>query len=599
MKKPRKSKANGQNQDQQQHDETQPGTAGEANPPAEGAGDQPAGEAPADAPDAANANDQTESSTSLPAVTGQNPSTEMTAAPGDSLVIVPRHIAREDDRRAKRRALFNSVCNKAANMTGRMAMTSMLKIAGASLAVGAGASALGVAAAGIALAGVGSAVYTYGSESYKEYRARKAQGEDVTFFNVLRQTNETRTRRALTSLACGVAFGALGAYLMQSDMVQWAVEKASPVIHGWISSAAGFFGLGTPSADDVASAVPATDAAPVHVAPAAPAADAPAVEAPAPHVAAAAPHAAPAPVHAAPADVAPADVSAEVEVHVETTGASEVNVDVNVNINADIDATAVAEAASVSSADVAADPLAAGLAQAHLGSLHGASAQSLKDAAHSILRMDSIDAADRIAMARALAQEAAERGNAQAVTFLTDLPKVEAAFGLEPSAVPDVATVAAAAPAPDAVVAAAPAPVDIAAAAPVELPEVTLAPGADTAATVVTDGVDITPVAAPAPVTVSELPPLAPRFASEAAVCSVTMAGDMPADINCAVSKDVMDPTDYISFVDAANPSVRVTTTLDGGSVAVATTDMLQEVTLSDGASRLQVAVRAVLGLRR
>lgn len=588
MKKPRKSKGNGQNQGQQPQDDTPAEVSGEANPPAETTGEPEAG-------DAANTNDAQESTTNLPAVTGQTQSTDLVAAPGDSLVIVPRHIAREDERRAKRRALFNSVCSKAANMTGRMAVTSVLKIAGASLAIGAGASALGVAAAGIALAGIGSAAYTYGSESYKEYRARKAQGEEVSFFNVLRQSNETRIRRTVTSLACGVAFGALGAYLMQSDMVQWAVEKAGPVVQGWISSAAGFFGLGTPSAEDVASAAPsAADAAPVHVAPAAPTADASAAA----DVAASTPHAAPAAAPAAAvvdAAPAPADVSAEVEVHVETTGAAEVNVDVNVNINADIDATAAAaEAVSVSSADVAADPLAAGLAQAHIASVDSASAQALKDAAHSVLRMDNIDAADRIAMARALAQEAAERGNAQAVSFLTDLPKVEAAFGLEPTAVPEVAAVA-----PEAPVAVE--PVVTAQAEPVvtELPEVTLDAGTDTAATVVTEGTTITPVAAPAPVEVSELPPLSPRFATEAAVCSVTMEGEMPADINCAVSKDVMDPTDYISFVDAANPTVRVTTTLDGGSVAVATTDMLQEVTLSDGASRLQVAVRTVLGLRR
>lgn len=586
MKKPRKSKGNGQNQGQQPQDDMPVETGAEANPPAENADESEAGEA-------ANTNDAQESTTNLPAVTGQSQSTDLVAAPGDSLVIIPRHIAREEERRAKRRALFNSVCSKAANMTGRMAVTSVLKIAGASLAIGAGASALGVAAAGIALAGIGSAAYTYGSETYKEYRARKAQGEEVSFINVLRQSNETRIRRTVTSLACGVAFGALGAYLMQSDMVQWAVEKAGPVVQGWISSAAGFFGLGTPSAEDVASAVPAAaDAAPVHVAPAAPAADASAAA----DVAASAPHAAPAAASAAATvDAAPAsaDVSAEVEVRVETSGNADVNV--NVNINADVDASAAAaEAVSVSSADVAADPLAAGLAQAHIASVDSASAQSLKDAAHSILRMDNIDAADRIAMARALAQEAAERGNAQAVSFLTDLPKVEAAFGLEPTAVADVAAVAPEAPVvaepvvtaqPDVVVS--------------ELPDITLDAGTDTAATVVTEGTPITPVAAPAPVTVSELPPLGPRFATEAAVCSVTMQGDVPADINCAVSKEVMDPTDYVSFVDAANPTVRVTTTLDGGSVAVATTDMLQEVTLSDGASRLQVAVRTVLGLRR
>ena len=589
MKKPRNSKGKGKTQGQPQQDDTQPEVGGtDANPAAEGAGaqgDQPAANdsnlpVPADGQA-----DQPESTSNVPALTGEGPGTALATAPGDSLVIVPRHIQREEDRAAKRRALFNSVCSKAANITGRMAVTSVLKIAGASLAIGAGASALGVAAAGIALAGIGSAAYTYGSESYKEYRARKEAGEEVSFINVLRQSNETRLRRTVTSLACGVAFGALGAYLMQSDLVQWAVEKAGPVVQGWVSYAAGLFGLGTPSADDVANAV-----APDAVAPtAAPdvAAAAPAPEAPVAEVAAA-PHVAPT-AAADGVDAAPAGTTANVEVTVETTG----NADVNVDVNVSVDGAAVAEAATVSSADVAADPLAAGLAQSHIASADGVSSQTLKDAAHSILRMDNIDAADRVAMARALAQEAAERGNAQAVSFLTDLPRVEASLGLEPAVTPEPVVVA------DAPITVDPIVTPSADTLVTDLPDVTLDAGTDTAATVITDGQTITPVAAPGVVTVSELPPLAPRFATEAAVCSVTMQGDVPADINCSVSKEVMDPTDYISFVDAANPTVRVTTTLDGGSVAVATGDMLQEVTLSDGASRLQVAVRTVLGLRR
>lgn len=588
MKKPRKSKGNGQPQGQpQQDDTTQDVTGSAANPADQTGGDQPAANDPYASP-ADGDSDQPESTANVPALTGQTESTALTNTAGDSLVIIPRHVQREQDRAAKRRALFNSVCSKAANMTGRMAVTSVLKIAGASLAIGAGASALGVAAAGIALAGIGSAAYTYGSESYKEYRARKQAGEDVSFMNVLRHSNETRLRRTVTSLACGVAFGALGAYLMQSDLVQWAVEKAGPVIQGWVSSAAGLFGLGTPSAEDAATA-----ATPDAVAPATPdvAAAAPAPEAAATaEVAAAAPHVAPAaPAAADVVDAAPVGATADVEVIVETSGNANVNVDVNINL----DGAAAAEAVSVSSADVAADPLAAGLAQAHIASADSVSSQALKDAAHSVLRMDNIDAADRIAMARALAQEAAERGNAQAVSFLTDLPRVEASLGLEPTVAPEV-TVAAEAPiAVEPVVAAQPDTLVT------ELPEVTLHAGTDTAATVVTEGETITPIAPVAPVTVSELPPLAPRFATEAAVCSVTMVGDAPADINCAITKEVMDPTDYISFTDAANPTVRVTTTLDGGSVAMATSDMLQEVTLSDGASRLQVAVRTVLGLRR
>lgn len=588
MKKPRKSKGNGQPQGQpQQDDAAQDVTGSAANPADQTGGDQPAANdssaTPADGDSA-----QPESTANVPALTGQTESTALTNTAGDSLVIIPRHVQREQDRAAKRRALFNSVCSKAANMTGRMAVTSVLKIAGASLAIGAGASALGVAAAGIALAGIGSAAYTYGSESYKEYRARKQAGEDVSFVNVLRHSNETRLKRTVTSLACGVAFGALGAYLMQSDLVQWAVEKAGPVVQGWVSSAAGLFGLGTPSAEDAATA-----ATPDAVAPAAPdvAAAAPAPEAAATaEVAAAAPHVAPAaPAAADVVDAAPVGATADVEVIVETSGNANVNVDVNINL----DGAAAAEAVSVSSADVAADPLAAGLAQAHIASADSVSSQALKDAAHSVLRMDNIDAADRIAMARALAQEAAERGNAQAVSFLTDLPRVEASLGLEPTVAPEV-TVAPEAPiAVEPVVAAQPETLVT------ELPEVTLDAGTDTAATVVTEGETITPIAPVAPVTVSELPPLAPRFATEAAVCSVTMVGDAPADINCAITKEVMDPTDYISFTDAANPTVRVTTTLDGGSVAMATSDMLQEVTLSDGASRLQVAVRTVLGLRR
>lgn len=450
--------------------------------------------------------------------TGNGNPSQGSALPGDSLVFTNLYIQREQERRAKRKALFNSVCNKAANITGRMALTSFAKVAVGSFVVGAGISAVWGIALAVGTTAVVSAGYTYGTETYTEYKTRKEQGEKVTYWKVLRQSNETRLRRTLTSLFCGVAFGGLGAALMQTDALQWMVEKAGPTVQGWIAAAAG---SGAPSVEAVASAAPSADEiiAPVGA------------------------------VHTAADAVSAPDVAPVADVGV---------------------AQAAAAAVTVSSADVAADPLAAGLAHAHIASADSVPDWALKDAAHSVLRLDGVDAADRIAMARALAQEAAERGNAQAVTFLTDLPKVEAAFGLEPTAAPVAAVATVATPT-------------------VVAPTVVTPPLADI---VLADAADLAP-------TVAEAAPLSAQFAAEAAVCTVTMQGDVAADVTCAITKPVMDPSDYISFADASDATVRVTTTLDGASVAVATTDMLQETTLSDGTSRLQVLVRHTLGLKR
>lgn len=495
-------------------------------------------------------------------------------------------------RLARLRGFARKSFNVASDMTGRMAVTSVLKIAAGSFVVGAGLSAVWGAAIAVGAAAVGSAAYTYTRETYTEWRARQAAGEQVTFFNVLRnsQQGQQRLRRTLTSLACGVAFGALGAWAMQSDFAHTLMSKAGNLL-----------GLG--GAGQAAGAV-------AHAA------------------------AAPAPLPAA--DIASAVVPGDTEALRATAAAvaatahhSAAEAVAGVTLDADVSPLHAApgldaahEAVHAAGQQAAVSPLTAALAQAGIPDADSVSAQALKDAAHNVLRDHSIAAAERVDMARALAQEAAHRGNEQAATFLSDLHKVEAALGLHASvdapAVPDVA----AAPAPAADIAGAGATgADSATASVAETAAPTIAPAvaptvAPAVATVAPLGdIDLTPAATPAvAATVDAVTgtqtfalneaaaaPVAgmnAQFTQAAAWCSVSFEGSAVTGADCYTVRPTMGGNDYVLFVDAADTQRQVAVSLAADSVTVSTDSMLQESVVSEGISTLQAAPRVTVSFR-
>lgn len=489
-------------------------------------------------------------------------------------------------RLARLRGFARKSFNVASDMTGRMAVTSVLKIAAGSFVVGAGLSAVWGAAIAVGAAAVGSAAYTYTRETYSEWRARQAAGEQVTFFNVLRnsQQGQQRLRRTLTSLACGVAFGALGAWAMQSDFAHTLMSKAGNLL-----------GLG--GAGQTAGAV-------AHAA------------------------AAPAPLPAA--DIASAVVPGDTEAlrataaavaatahHSAAEAAAGVTLDADVSpLHAAPGLDAAHEAVHAAGQQAAATPLTAALAQAGIADADSVSAQALKDAAHNILRDHSIAAAERVDMARALAQEAAHRGNEQAATFLSDLHKVEAALGLQAGvdapAVHDVA----AAPAADLAGAGATG-ADSAAASVAETAAPEVAPAvAPTVAPVAPLGdIDLTPAATPAvAATVDAVTgtqtfalneaaaaPVAgmnAQFTQAAAWCSVSFEGSAVTGADCYTVRPTMGGNDYVLFVDAADTQRQVAVSLAADSVTVSTDSMLQESVVSEGISTLQAAPRVTVSFR-
>ncbi len=454
--------------------------------------------------------------------------------------------------------------NAVKTMAVRGSIITALKMTASGMAFGLGASAAGAAAIAFAAGAVGTGLVTYSWDSWKEYKVRKAADPAVKFTDVVTdwtsdtfkayqeskqagatlsykeylaasgsKTNgvigalnvavwsklDSRVKRAVMGLALGAAGGALIGGLMQLDVVQSGLERAGALV-----------GLGTVVADVTPPPPPVVvdnvDVTVTETPPVAPVA-APAIP--------------------------------ETPVAVET-------------------APAVA-AAVVSSEAVASNPFTAGLLAAGLDA--DASGQALKDAAHSILRDNSIAAGDRVAMAQALALASVEQGNTQAADFLLDLPVAAELLGVEmPAAVAAVE-------------------VPVVTSAPVEILETVAPLQIEELATV------IPPLAVEAPLEVLEppvagapletqmtplvtdiraLPPVSDAFDGVAAVCQVAATGATSCDINV----EEMAPGDKIAFVSAENADVRVTTTLSDNSVAVPTRSFLNGDVVGNGVSRLR-----------
>lgn len=143
----------------------------------------------------------------------------------------------------------------AGDMAGRAAVTNLVKIGTASVLVGAGASAVLTVAGAAVATGIGAALYTYGRDTWKARREASLNNTEFKWFDF------NRVKAARFSLLCGVAGGALGAWLASSETVQWAAkwtfDKAGDTLSSIFSGAAESGAVSDAAATAAATAVEA------------------------------------------------------------------------------------------------------------------------------------------------------------------------------------------------------------------------------------------------------------------------------------------------------------------------------------------------------
>ncbi len=531
------------------------------------------------------------------------------ALDADSEEIRDERAVREDGLPKRKKKWLSGVFAKAADIAGRAAVTQAIKITAVTALAGAGASAfvsIGVAAVA---SGAGAALYSYGKDTYSAWRDAKRDGDDS-----FRWVDTERLKKARNALLFGVAGGAFGAWLAGTETFQAGLDMAKHWGGKMIESALGFFS--TPvsaqmapdltlaqAAPDVTTLTPEQITARINDA----------------HEAA---HAA-----AAASPVSEDDIIARIDSAHGLLDAERRGLEVIAAPEAPKTVLGKLWDAAMMS-DQAKGVFMAQMLKADPDNLASVTPQFLKDRAHDVLRLTDLPWQERLSLARELAEEAQARGNRQAAGFLRDLAKLEDGTwkprGLNidgaaaPRAVPDVF-----APEVKAVPEAAPPPeakpltqITL----PEEQPIKTVILEADPVTgevqervvdAICGEGLRIEPMtegaALPdaAPNTVIEQPAVVepraektmlekPAAAFErAAVCTVTMAGDLSAaETFCEVSKPSMKPGDYISFVAAGNVHINVATSLVEGSVDVPTQSFLHEKVIGDGVARLASAAK-------
>lgn len=312
-----------------------------------------------------------------------------------------------DQQDANKKSKLKWFFNKAADIAGRAAVTNTFKIAAVTVMAGIGASS--VVSVGVAslASGIGSALYVYGKEAVKDYRA----GTPVNW------SDKERIKKARNALLIGAAGGAFGAWLAQTEFFKAGLEIAkdlggraldhlipsamaqdAPVAAGQSMMPAEVINAPRPPAD-----IPAAKA-PVKLP----------VETPAPK----------APVVAKPVVEAPKRIVPRVAVRAPVTLPSAEAIAAGAADAKDANNVLgrVWEAAMKS--DQAKGKFMAELLRADPDNLQSVSPQFLKDRAHDVLRLKDIPLQERLALAHDLAAEAKARGNRQAVQFLKDLVKL-------------------------------------------------------------------------------------------------------------------------------------------------------------------------------
>jgi hypothetical protein len=451
--------------------------------------------------------------------------------------------------RAKKKFKLSSVFNKLADIGARAAVTNTLKIAAVTFAAGLGASSIVSIGVASVAAGLGSALYVYGKEAVKDLRA----GSPVNW------SDKERIKKVRNALLIGVAGGAFGAWLGQTEFFKAGIEfvkdhgirafsalipaahaaQEGPVAVGESMMPPEVINAPRPPADIPGVKTPAAVKLPVL--PKVQATELPKVNATElPKV-----HVEPQPKAVVTHNPVKHVVKAPARLPVKLPSAEAITAGAADAKDANNVLGRVWEAAMQS--DQAKGKFMAELLRADPDNLNSVSPQYLKDRAHDVLRLKDIPVQQRLQLAHDLAAEAKARGNKQAVQFLKDLVKL--GYVETPAPVADVPVAA--------------------------IPAATVA--------------EVAP--APLPATVVQPAPEVKTFFTEAASCNV--AAD--STVACTVNAETMKPGDYVGFTDAANPAVKAFTPLAEGSTEVPTQAFLHEKLVADGVARITAFRTAII----
>lgn len=286
-------------------------------------------------------------------------------------------------------------------MAVRSGLTFVFKAAAVTTAGYLGASALTTVALTAAAVGVGAFVFSYGLDTGKAVWQSAKTGVRADMFD------KARAKKAAKALAFGVAGGAFGAWLhdyhVLKPVIGFVRDHAGHGVGGWFHSAMDHFHKAAPPVEvssvggrgrglaGLFRARSLTHLFHHHAAP---------------HVATATP----------PVETPVDDLSCKMP---QNPVAAPAPVDLTPPLPAP---NALQELASalkgMSHPSAAMEKAMQGL---NLDDPSSIPAQKLKDLAHNALRIRGMDYEDRLKLARNLAQNAADRGNAQAVRFLKDI----------------------------------------------------------------------------------------------------------------------------------------------------------------------------------
>lgn len=121
---------------------------------------------------------------------------------------------------ASEKGFLTRFFNKAVDIGTRAAVTNVIKIAAVSAVAGAGLSSIATIGVAAVASGAGAALYSYGKDTFTEWRAARATGGKIDW------RDPAKLKRAKIALLTGVAGGAFGAWLAGTEFFHTGIEYA-------------------------------------------------------------------------------------------------------------------------------------------------------------------------------------------------------------------------------------------------------------------------------------------------------------------------------------------------------------------------------------
>lgn len=121
---------------------------------------------------------------------------------------------------ASKKGFLTRFFNKAVDIGTRAAVTNVIKIAAVSAVAGAGLSSFATIGVAAVASGAGAALYSYGKDTFTEWRAARATGKKIDW------RDPAKLKRAKIALLTGVAGGAFGAWLAGTEFFHTGIEYA-------------------------------------------------------------------------------------------------------------------------------------------------------------------------------------------------------------------------------------------------------------------------------------------------------------------------------------------------------------------------------------